>query len=189
MAKYNKSAKWNWVPEMDETIQAENKFINVEDTRKLVEDTTGYPFKSIGFITSVMGYDEDGDEIESTGTGFLCENNLFLTVAHNVRYGKDGRKKADKVTINFGFNGAKDNLEERQIVLNGSDFTVPTDYKTKTDEYDIAWINIEKYYNQCIDKEISLSWDLTDLPMECFFTCTIPEEDGKLSKDFSICGK
>ena len=189
MAKYNKSAKWNWVPEMDETIQSENKFINVEDTRKLVEDTTCYPFKSVAFITSVMGYDEDGDEIECAGTGFLCENNLFMTVAHNVRYGKNGRKRADKVTINFGFNGAKDNLEERQIVLNGSDFTVPTDYQKQTDEYDIAWINIEKYYNECIDKQISLSWDLTDVPRECFFTCSIPQEDGKLDRDFSICGK
>ena len=174
---------------MDETLQAENRFVNVEDTRKLVEDTTCYPFNSVSFITSVMGYDEDGDEKEFSGTGFLCENNLFLTVAHNVRYGKDGRKKADKVTINFGLNGAKGFYEERQITLNGCDFTVPTDYKKQTDEYDIAWINIEKYYNECIDKQISLSWDLSDVPKECFFTCSIPQEDGKLGRDFSICGK
>ena len=92
MAKFNQSANLSWVPEMDESTQAENRFANVEDTRKLVEDTTCYPFKSVAFITSVMGYDEDGDEKEFSGTGFLCENNLFLTVAHNVRYGKDGRK-------------------------------------------------------------------------------------------------
>merc|ERR1712136_381536 len=113
---------------------------------------------------------------------------MGMTVAHNVRYGKNGRKRADKVSINFGFNGAKDNLEERQIVLDGSDFTVPTDYQKQTDECDIAWINIEKYYNECIDKQVSLSWDLSDVPKEYFFTCSIPQEDGKLGRDFSICG-
>ena len=175
--------------EEGETVRAEMSFINVKTTRRLVQDTTTYPFKAVAFMSFVMGEDEDGDENEYAGTGFLCENNVFLTCAHNVRYGKKGRKAAEKVCLNFGQNGEADNNEDQKIPLKGSDFTVPDSYKMEVDDWDIAWIDLNQYYEQKVKEGCSLKWNLTDLPKECFYTCAIPEADGKLDEEFSLCGK
>ena len=117
------------------------------------------------------------------GTGFLCENYLFITCAHNVR--NDFLQPAKTVTITFGLNGEKDYSKKKQIFLEGDDFTVPENYKSKTDYCDIAWVNLKQYHKQ----SNSIRWALADLPNESFMTCSIPKKDGKLDKDLSLCGK
>ena len=171
--------------EEDETLQAENSYFNVQTTRRLVQNTTTYPFNAVAFMSIVMGKDEFGHENKYVGTGFLCENNVFLTCAHNVRYGKKCRKMAEKVSLNFGLNGEADYYNDRKIPLKGSDFTVPASYTLKTDEWDFAWIDLNQYY----EEKCSLKWNLTDLPKECFYTRAIPKADGKLDEEFSLCGK
>ena len=184
------------VLEEEERVQAECAFSNVEDTRQLVEDTTKYPFEAVAYMTMVM-CDEDGNERDGySGTGFLCENYRFLTAAHCVRYkskdesGKNCLKPAGKVTIRFGNNEAKGYTPDKQIDCKGCNFIVPKEYKIAADGCDIAWIDLQQYYNDKVsDEGTSLTWDLTDLPKNCFYTCSIPEEEGKLCKDISICGK
>ena len=175
--------------EEDETLRAEMSFLNVKTTRTLVQDTTTYPFNAIAFMSFVMGKDDDGDEQNCVGTGFLCENNVFLTCAHNVRYGKKCQTAAEKVFLNFGLNGEADYYEDRKIPLKGSDFTVPDRYKRETDDWDFAWIDLNQYYEQKVKKGCSLKWNLTDLPKECFYTRAIPKADGTLDEEFSLCGK
>ena len=183
MESYKKLPTRNWAPDYEQPSEAENKFVEVEDTRKLVEDTTKYPFKAVAFVES----EYFSDDIELAGTGFLCENNLFMTVAHNVR--DDDRKAAKIVKITFGLDGEEDYSKKKQILLEGCDFTVPKKYKKKTDDCDIAWVDLQEYYRQKVEEGYPLEWDLSDLPNEFFFSCSIPYEDGKLNRDFSLCGK
>ena len=172
------------VPEEETLMDAENTYKNVEETRRLVEDTTKYPYKAIAYLETQ--YFSDANELG--GTGFLCENNLFITVAHNVWDADEGRP-AKNVTITFGLDGEEDYSKRKQIVLEGCDFTVPKKYKKKTDECDIAWVDLQQCYRRKVESEEPISWELTDLPDQSFYTCSIPESHGELDKGISICGK
>ena len=183
MASYKIRPTRNWDPEDEQPTEAETEQIGVPDTRKLVEDTTKYPFNAVALIES----EYFSDFSEFTGTGFLCENYLLITCAHNVR--NDYLQPADEVIITFGLNGKKDHSNKKQIVLEGCDFTVPENYKRHTDHCDIAWVNLKLYHQQ----NHPIRWTLTDLPNESFLTCSIPDKDGKFDKfiigNLSLCGK
>ena len=166
-------------------MDAENKYKGVKDTRKLVTDTTKYPFKAVAYVETNFF----SDNSELGGTGFLCQDNIFLTVAHNVRDPDFVEDAARTVKIFFGLNGEDDQSNKKIITLKGSDFTVPRKYKKKTDECDIAWVDLNQYYQETIESGHQISWDLSDLPNEYFYTCSIPEEHGTLDEKISICGE
>ena len=172
------------IPQDEEVeVEAHNRYTNVEDTRRLVKDTTKYPHNAVAFVESQ--YYSSADEFAATG--FLCDDFIFMTAAHNVRNGDGEAAKAVKIT--FGLNGEKDYPSKKQIILDGSEFTVPKNYKKKTDHCDIAWINLQNYYDKKVGKGDFPSWNLSDLPESHFYTCSIPEEDGKLKKNFRLSGK
>ena len=174
-----------FLQENEMPMEAENKYKGVADNRKLVKDTAKYPFKAVAYIETEFFSDND----ELGGTGFLCQNNLFMTVAHNVRDPDFVEDAARKVRITFALNGESDQINKKKIVLDGSDFTVPKKYKKKTDECDIAWVDLKQLYLQKARSGEVIDWDLSDLPKDCFYTCSIPEEHGKLNKHLQLCGK
>ena len=154
----------------------------VRDDRGLVEDSEKYPHEAVAYIeTDYFTHDN-----EFFGTGFLCENSLFITAAHNVR-DKD-RKPANNVQITFGLNGREDYFKKKQILLNGCDFIVPEKYEKPTDKFDIAWVDLKQYHCQKVAEGHQLEWDLTHLPNQCFYTCSIPAEEGILDEALSLSG-
>ena len=60
--------------------------------------------------------------------------------------------------------------------------------RKKTDEFDIAWVDLQHYHNQKLAEGHQLEWDLTDLPKQCFYTCSVPDEEGTLNQDLALCG-
>ena len=179
MASDKKRPTNNWVPAEEQPPEAEIEQRGVPDTRRLVKDTTKHPFNAVAFIEIKYFSDDRG----YCGTGFLCENYLFITCAHNVR--DNSLQPAKEVTITFGVNGEKDYSKKTKIILEGCDFMVPEKYNSKVDYCDIAWVNLKKYYQQ----NNTIQWDLADLPNMYFRTCSIPDEEGMLDVALSLSGK
>ena len=70
---------------------------NKEDLRCRVVDTSQYPNNVIAYM--VMEY--LSDDTSFAGTGFLADQYMFITCAHNVR-DKERRAAARTVEITFG---------------------------------------------------------------------------------------
>ena len=148
------------------------------DTRQRVEDTSKYPFNAIAFLE--MGFFSDHKTY--SGSAFLADSNILVTVAHNVR--DKNKSPARYVNVTFGLNGLDIAHKKKKIRLRGSDFRVPDSYQTAMDANDIAWVNLKELYN----KTKTLEWSLKDLPQDSFSTCSIPESHGSLDEHFTICG-
>ena len=56
-------------------------------------------------------------------------------------------------------------------------------------ENDIAWLDLQEYYEEKTKNGITLNWSLSELPSVTFRTCRIPDEHGPLKEVFAICGK
>ena len=72
--------------------------------------------------------------------------------------------------------------------LEGSTFTVPKEHKKSSDEFDIAWIQLQEYHDRKTEEGLQLNWSLDELPKDTFHTCDIPEQHGALDGFFYICG-
>ena len=127
-------------------------------------------------------------------TGFLTDNFLFLTAAHNVFDRNNENEPALKVCISFGKNGPSEDSKLVTIEVRGQDFMYPFDedgepkYKHAMDEHDIAWINLAEYHRNQIQENVIMNWGLEDLPKKVFKICAVPESDGKLPGEYHICG-
>ena len=64
-----------------EPENAEMVYKDKQDLRRLVKDTNSFPYNVIAFIETEFLSDEDS----FAGTGFLADQYLFITCAHNVR--------------------------------------------------------------------------------------------------------
>ena len=170
---YRSKVKTLYNPEPECAEQAYGK-----DTRYRIEDTQKYPYMAIGFISI--------DCYEFVGTGFLCKGNVFYTAAHNIIHRKS---RAKDVSISFGLNGETNFKETKIISLEGSAFTIPDEYEVPMDQYDIAWVNLQDYYDNNKNERNKLSWCMDDLPKQFFYTCDIPENPGPIRRTFQICGK
>lgn len=151
------------------------------DLRKIVKDPSQYPNIAIAF----MDMEFLNDLTSYMGTGFLADQYIFITAAHNV-YKK--KKPARSVEVTFGLNGQEDMDKHKTFSFTGRDFSIPTNYKQETDEYDIAWINLKDYYEKERSNGNDLDWSLKDLPYQYFRTCNVPIKHGVLSESFTICG-
>ena len=127
-----------------------------------------------------MGFYSDSRKY--SGSAFLADSNILVTVAHNVR--DDDNQPARFVNVVFGLNGLDTINTKKKIRLKGSDFSVPKSYETAMDSNDIAWVNLKDLHNS----RENLKWSLTDLPQPSFATCSIPENHGSLEDHFTICG-
>ena len=59
-----------------------NLYADVGDAREMVEDTTKYPYKAVAFIEAeFIEADHHTVDNELAGTGFYCENSLFITAS------------------------------------------------------------------------------------------------------------
>jgi V8-like Glu-specific endopeptidase len=159
------------------------------DNRYLVKDSHAYPHNAIAFMQ--MEFDlEDGDLGEFAGTGFMCQAHMFVTAAHNIlRMSTATKNFARAVSLQFAVNGPEDVALTKMIELEGVDFSIPTDYKKPTDHCDIAWIDLQNYYDKKMKEGVDLDWSMDDLPTTNFHTCNIPKEPGLLKGDFHICGR
>ena len=148
------------------------------NTRHRVEDTSKYPFNAIAFLE--FGFNSD-DQMYS-GSAFLADSNILVTVAHNVR--DDNNEPAKYVNVVFGLNGLTTMNQKKKIKLKGKDFRVPDSYERAMDPNDIAWVNLKDLSNTAENP----NWSLHDLPQDSFSTCTIPDSHGPLEGQFTICG-
>ena len=176
--------------DIDPLPEAKNRDVDVpemvhynNDSRYRVIDTKMYPHNAIGRM--IVRFYSQADKYG--GTGFLTDDYIFVTVAHNVR-DSDGIKKAEEIAIYFGLDGDVNQDEVKPIQLHGKDFTVPEFYLKPTDYCDIAWIDLKQYVAQKSAKKVKLDWNLSDLPKTCFYKCKIPHEHGAINGDFSLCG-
>ena len=160
-----------------------------KDTRYLVKDSHAYPHNAIAFMQ--MEFDLGDDDLgEFSGTGFMCENLIFLTAAHNVvKMSRVNKNFAKAISLQFAVNGPEDVNLTSKIKLEGSDFSIPKDHKKGADHCDVAWIDLRKYYDGKMNEGVDLEWSLQDLPSKCFITCNIPKEPGLLKGEFHICGR
>ena len=166
-----------------EPENAEMVYKDKQDLRRLVKDTNSFPYNVIAFIETEFLSDEDS----FAGTGFLADQYLFITCAHNVR--DEDRKAARTVKLLFGLNGPDDYDTKKKLCFHGQDFHVPKKYKSGTDKNDFAFLNLRDYYEEKTKNGITLDWKLSDLPTDTFQTCRIPDEHGPLKSIFTICGK
>ena len=153
------------------------------DLRYRVINTKIYPHNAIGRM--IVRFFSQADKYG--GTGFLTDDYVFVTAAHNVR-DSDGVKKAEEIAIYFGLDGDVNQDEVKPIQLHGRDFTVPEFYLKATDYCDIAWIDLRKYIAQKSAKKVRLDWNISDLPKTFFYKCKIPQEYGAINGDFRLCG-
>jgi hypothetical protein len=159
------------------------------DNRYLVKDSHAYPHNAIAFMQMEFDLD-DGDLGEFAGTGFMCQKHIFVTAAHNVvQMSRANKKFARAISLQFAVNGPEDVNLTNKITLEGIDFSIPKDHKKAADHCDIAWINLQNYYERKIREGIDLDWSIYDLPTTQFHTCNIPKEPGLLKGDFHICGR
>ena len=133
----------------------------------------------------IMSYYSDPDEYG--GTGFLTDDFIFVTAAHNVRDPNNANMVAAKVTLRFGLDGDANHTAVKAIQLKGEDFTVPSSYRRPTDWCDVAWLDMKKYVDDQLAQGVALNWGISDLPTRCFYKCTIPDEHGAIG-EFSLCG-
>ena len=152
------------------------------ETRYRIMDTTIYPHNAIARMIMKMFSKPD----LYAGTGFLTDDYIFITAAHNVR--EDREKSVAEIKIYFALDGDTNWAKGKPIELHGRDFTVPEAYLKSTDFCDIAWIDLKKYIADKTAKKAKLSWSLSDLPKSFFYKCKIPDEYGVIKGDFSICG-
>ena len=162
-----------------------------------MKDTKKFPNNAIAFIE----IEYLNDLTPYMGTGFLADQFIFITSAHNVmKAGKPKKKNkksgtkstktlAERIEIVFGLNGFTELEASKKIVVHGSDFNVPDGYNREVDEFDIAWINLKEYFEKETAKGVPLDWTLRDLPSQSFQTCSVPVKHGLLSDSFTICGK
>ena len=157
--------------------------INFEnDERRKVSDTSQYPYLAVAHMS--MWY--LGNPSRYSGTGFLADQHIFITCAHNVR--DDKNDPARSIHIRFGVDGDTDQAEIKTLKVDGKDFTVPENYKKDMDPSDIAWIDLKLYHKTKLDQDIAMNWKLSDLPSLSFMTRKIPETHGVIKGNFSICG-
>ena len=161
----------------------------VKDKRYIVKDANIYPHMAIAFMQ--MQFDLDDDEIGAmAGTGFLCKNHIFITCAHNVvKMGRVTKNFATTVSLTFGANGEEDIMTTSGIELEGNAFSIPKGHRKGSDQYDIAWVDLRKYYNKKREEGVDMDWSLEDLPKKYFHICGVPETPGLLKGDFHICGR
>ena len=98
------------------------------DLRYRIIDTKMYPHNAIGRM--IVRFYSQADKYG--GTGFLTDDYVFVTAAHNVR-DSDGIKKAEEIAIYFGLDGDVNQHEVKPIQLHGRDFSVPQSYSKPTD--------------------------------------------------------
>ena len=159
------------------------------ETRYMIKDTKIYPHNAIGrMIIRFFSKDE-----LYGATGFLTDDNVFITAAHNVRDPHYFNKAAEEVKIFFGLDGDANMAKVKPIQLTGKDFIVPESYLAynvpkPTDFCDIAWIDLKQHVIDKSAQNIKLSWTIGDLPSSCFYKCKIPDAHGSISGDFNICG-
>jgi V8-like Glu-specific endopeptidase len=162
---------------------------HIKDRRYLVKDANSFPYLAIAFMQIELLRD-DGILTEYAGTGFLCKNKVFVTAAHNiVKMSRATKTFAEGVRLQFGVNGPEDVNSTNVLLLEGSDFSFPKGHKKGSDEYDIAWIDLQQYYDRKTDAGMALDWTLDQLPKQHFHTCSLPEQHGLLPGYFHICGK
>ena len=171
-------------PQIREFIaRAQADKINYEnDERKKVADTSQYPHMAIARM-SMWFLGHQGNYF---GTGFLADQHVFITCAHNVR--GDNNDPATSIHIRFGINGDADKTEMKTLKLEGKDFTVPESFKEGMDSSDIAWIDLKQYHQTMSDQGIGMNWAVNDLPSSWFWTKKIPDAHGTIKGNFSICG-
>ena len=155
------------------------------DSRNKVIDTQMYPHNAIGRM--IVRFHGQVDEYG--GTGFLTDDYIFVTAAHNLRVGdSDGIKDAEEIAIYFGLDADDNRDKVKPIQLHGRDFTVPEFYLKPTDYCDIAWIDLKQYAAHKLAEKLKLNWSIDDLPTTFFYKCKIPQKYGAINGDFSICG-
>ena len=167
---------------LDDDELAEMVHYNKE-TRYRINDTSSHPHKAIARM--IMKFFSKPDLF--AGTGFLTDDYIFITAAHNVR--EDRLKNVAEITIYFGLDGDTNWDNVKPIRLHGKDFTVPDSYWKPTDFCDIAWIDLRKYAATKSAENITLKWSINDLPTAFFHKCKIPDEHGVIKGNFNICGK
>ena len=159
--------------------------INFEnDERRKVSNTSQYPYLAIAHIS--MWY--FGNPSRYSGTGFLADQHIFITCAHNVMDDMKSPNPARSVHIRFGVDGDRDQPDIKTLKLEGKDFNVPEMYRKGMDPSDIAWIDLKLYHKKKLDQDIALDWAMTDLPQTSFFTRKITEAHGIIKGNFLICG-
>ncbi len=159
------------------------------DNRYLVKDAHVNPHNAIAFMQMEFDLD-DGDLGEFAGTGFMCENLVFLTAAHNVvQMSRANKNFARAVSLQFAVNGPEDVNLTTKIKLEGDAFSIPKEHKKAADHCDVAWIDLRKYYDRKMGEGVDLDWSIADLPTKHFHTCDIPKEPGLLKGNFHICGR
>ena len=97
---------------LDDDELAEMVHYNKE-TRYRIKDTSSYPHKAIARM--IMKFFSKPDLF--AGTGFLTDDYIFITAAHNVR--EDRLKNAAEITIYFGLDGDTnwDNVKPIQVPI------------------------------------------------------------------------
>ena len=157
--------------------------VNFEnDERRKVSNTSKYPYLAIAHIS--MWY--FGNPSRYSGTGFLADQHIFITCAHNIR--DDNNDPARSIHIRFGVDGETNQAEIKTLKIDGKDFFVPGNYKKGMDPSDIAWIDLKLYHKTKVNQDIAMNWEMSDLPLFSFVTRKIPETHGVIKGNFSICG-
>ena len=155
------------------------------DTRRQITATTDFPHNAVARM--IMTFFSNASRYG--GTGFLTEDYIFITAAHNVRDSNNGNHFANRITLWFGLDGDMNRGATKAIELNGQDFTVPSSYQEATDWCDVAWVDLKKYVADKLVQNKALSWGVDDLPTDFFHKCKIPDQHGALNGNFTICGK
>ena len=135
--------------------------VGAMDTRQKVEDTSKYPFNAIALLEMEFF----SDSRKYSGSAFLADSNILVTVAHNVR--DENNCPARSINVLFGLNGIDAIDRHKNIKLKGRDFRVPDLYKKPMDDNDIAWVNLKDLYNG----SKYLNWSLNDLPRDSLLGC------------------
>ena len=179
-------------PEDSEPQGAEMVQVCRGDMRYLIDDTMNYPHMAIAFMQMQFPSEDDDDEFgeEYAGTGFLCDDHMFLTACHNVLKIDDDNNRIPATTISlmFGLNGSHDFRVKKSFALEGCDFVVPKEHQKASDEHDVAVLNLQEFHHRKQSEGIKLDWTRGDLPTKTFYSYDIPEQHGALEGKYTICG-
>ena len=157
---------------------------DVPDTRSKIDDTTYHPYNAI----ARMRMTHFNRLNPSRGTGFLTDGYLLITAAHCVRDYRNNNCIANQVDLYFGLDQDDNASQVKRFRLEGRDFTVPNLYRKPMDPFDIAWIDMKKYFDEKLANGLPLNWCLNDLPSPSLIKAKVPDSDPGVPGTFSLSG-
>lgn len=130
--------------ESSASLHKQTKSLKVfgEDERRLVADTTRFPWSAVGLVQSIW-YKSDNVVVVSTGTGALIGERVVLTVGHTVYSQEDGW--ASEITFVPARNGSAEPFGRARSIRTIAQRAWVED---KDNRYDIAMFVLDKPLGQ-----------------------------------------